>query len=66
MNSPKDLIRLLEAKGFRLKKITGSHPIYTHPESKKRAVVPVHRNRDIPKGTSYSILKDAGIFKDEI
>jgi predicted RNA binding protein YcfA (HicA-like mRNA interferase family) len=64
--SPKDLIKVLESKGFRLKKITSSHHIYVHPELKIRVVVPVHGNKDIPKGTFFSILKEAGISKEEI
>ncbi|MFN4285220.1 MAG: type II toxin-antitoxin system HicA family toxin [Lacibacter sp.] len=27
---------------------------------------PVHGNKDIPKGTFYAILKQAGISKDEL
>jgi len=64
--SPKNLIKVLESKGFRLKKITSSHHIYVHPELKIRVSVPIHGNKDMPKGTFYTILKDAGISKDEI
>lgn len=64
--SPKNLIKVLENKGFQLKKITSSHHIYIHPESKKRVVVPVHGNKDLPKGTFFSILRDAGLSKEEI
>lgn len=63
--TPKDLIRLLEQRGFVLKRINGSHHIFFHPESKKVTVVPVHK-KDLPKGTFHSILKQAGIDKDEI
>lgn len=64
--SPKNLIRVLEARGFLLKRIAGSHHIYFHPELRKGVVVPVHGKKDIPKGTFLSILKQAGISKDEI
>jgi predicted RNA binding protein YcfA (HicA-like mRNA interferase family) len=64
--SPKKIISLLEQKGYSLKRITGSHHIYFHKESKKIVVVPVHGNKDIPKGTFMSILKQAGISKEEI
>ncbi len=64
--SPKKLIQLLEKKGFQLKRVTGSHHIYFHSELRKTIVVPMHGNRDIPKGTFMSILKQAGISKDEI
>lgn len=64
--SPKHLIKLLEEKGFVLKRISGSHHIYFHSDLKKIVVVPVHGNRDIPVGTFRSILKQAGISKEEI
>jgi predicted RNA binding protein YcfA (HicA-like mRNA interferase family) len=64
--SPKNLIRLLEMRGFVLKHIAASHHIYFHPQLRKGVVVPVHGNKDIPKVTFLSILKQAGIPKDEI
>jgi predicted RNA binding protein YcfA (HicA-like mRNA interferase family) len=64
--SPKHLIQLLEGKGYQLKRVSGSHHIFFHTELKKTVVVPVHGNKDIPKGTFMSIVKQAGILKDEI
>jgi predicted RNA binding protein YcfA (HicA-like mRNA interferase family) len=64
--SPKHLIQILESKGFLLRRISSSHHIFVHPETKARVVVPVHGNRDIPKGTFFTILKQAGISKDDI
>ena len=64
--SPKKIIHLLEQKGYLLKRVTGSHHIFFHKESRKTVVVPVHGNKDIPKGTFISILRQAGISKDEI
>jgi predicted RNA binding protein YcfA (HicA-like mRNA interferase family) len=64
--SPEHLIQLLEGKGFQLKRVSGSHHIYSHKELKKIVVVPVHGNKDIPMGTFMSITKQAGISKDEI
>jgi predicted RNA binding protein YcfA (HicA-like mRNA interferase family) len=64
--SPQHLIKLLEAKGFILKRITGSHHIYFNRELRKTVVVPVHGKKDIPNGTFLSIIKQAGISKEEI
>jgi predicted RNA binding protein YcfA (HicA-like mRNA interferase family) len=64
--SPRKLIHLPEQKGYSLKRVNGSHHIYFQKESKKTVVVPVHGNKDIPKGTFMSIIKQAGISKDEI
>jgi predicted RNA binding protein YcfA (HicA-like mRNA interferase family) len=63
--TPKDLVRILKKKGFILDRSRGSHQIWLHPVSRKRAVVPMH-NKDLPAGTLYSIFKQAGINKDEL
>lgn len=63
--TPKDIIRILKQKGFVLDRKRGSHQIWLHPESRKRAVVPMHK-KDLPVGTMFSILKQAGIDKDEL
>ena len=58
--SSQDIINLLKAAGFILDRIKGSHHIFLHPLSKKRAVVP-HPKKDLPFGTARAILKQAGI-----
>jgi len=63
--TPKDIVRILKQKGFILDRSRGSHQIWLHPVSRKRAVVPMH-NKDIPAGTLYAILKQAGIEKNEL
>lgn len=59
----KELIKILEQKGFLLKRINGSHHIFQHPTSKKITVVPLHK-KDLPKGTLSAILKQSGIDKN--
>lgn len=61
----KDLIRLLERKGFVFDRAKGSHQIYLHLEKKLRAVVPMH-TKDVPTGTLHAILKQADIDKTEL
>jgi predicted RNA binding protein YcfA (HicA-like mRNA interferase family) len=65
MLTPKNLAKILRQKGFILDRTSGSHQIWFHPVSHKRAVVPMHR-KDLPAGTFYSILKQAGIEKMEL
>ncbi len=62
---PRDLVKFLEQNGFVLDHVSGSHFIYYHSASKRRAVVPRH-NRDIPKGTLFSLLREAGFTRDEL
>ena len=63
--TPQKIIKVLEKKGFVLDRMKGSHHIYYHPEMKRRVVVPLHK-RDLPKGTLFEILKQAGINKEEL
>jgi len=63
--TPEKVIKLLEKNGFALDRIKGSHHIYYNPETKRRAVVPLHK-KDLPKGTMFEILKQAGITREEL
>ena len=44
---------------------SGSHLVYYHPTLKRRAVVPKH-NRDMPKGTLMSLLREAGFTREDL
>jgi predicted RNA binding protein YcfA (HicA-like mRNA interferase family) len=61
----KELIKLLEQKGFAFDRSKGSHQIYYNKEKRLRAVIPLH-NKDLPIGTLHAILKQAGIDKNEL
>ncbi|HSJ69343.1 MAG TPA: type II toxin-antitoxin system HicA family toxin [Anditalea sp.] len=63
--TPKELCRLLEKRGFKLKRIKGSHHYYQQTDTGRITVVPMH-NKDLPKGTFHAILKQAGIDKNEL
>jgi len=62
---PRQVIRFLEARGFILDHTSGSHFIFYHPTSRRRAVVPRH-NRDLRKGTLMSLLREAGFTRDDM
>jgi len=62
---PRQISRFLESRGFVLDHASGSHFIYYHPVSRRRAVVPQH-NRDLPKGTLISLLREAGFTREEL
>ncbi|MGB2603641.1 MAG: type II toxin-antitoxin system HicA family toxin [Candidatus Sulfotelmatobacter sp.] len=61
----RQIVRFLEQNGFVLDHTSGSHFIYYHPTSRRRAVVPSH-NRDLPKGTLLSLLREAGFTREEL
>ena len=57
----RDVIKRLQADGWRLDRTKGSHRQFVHP--RKAAVVTVagHANDDVPPGTLRSILRQAGL-----
>lgn len=59
MNS-RNVIKALEAAGWALKRVTGSHHHYMHPTKPGIVTVP-HPKKDLPIGTVRSIEKQAGI-----
>lgn len=58
----KDVIRIIEADGWRLVEAESSHCHYKHPTKPGKVTVP-HPERDIPIGTLWSIWKQAGLPK---
>jgi predicted RNA binding protein YcfA (HicA-like mRNA interferase family) len=61
----KELIRVLERKGWELDRSRGSHHIYVHPATRRTLTVPVVR-RVMSIGTLSRLLKDADISRDEL
>jgi predicted RNA binding protein YcfA (HicA-like mRNA interferase family) len=62
---PRVVIQFLERHGFVLDHVSGSHFIFYHPVTRRRAVVPRH-NRDMPRGTLVALLREAGFTRDEL
>ncbi len=52
--------KIILADGWEFKAQAGSHRHYFHPEKPGKVTIPFH-NKDIPKGTENSILKQAGL-----
>ncbi|PKL72737.1 hypothetical protein CVV26_00555 [Candidatus Kuenenbacteria bacterium HGW-Kuenenbacteria-1] len=63
--SSKQLLKILKKKGFEIDHITGSHYILYHLITKQRVTLSYH-TKDLPKGTIFSILKQAEISKDDL
>jgi predicted RNA binding protein YcfA (HicA-like mRNA interferase family) len=63
--TPKKVIGILKKNGFLFKRSKGSHFIFQHPVTKRRIIVPYH-SKDLPTGTLISILKQAGISKNDL
>jgi predicted RNA binding protein YcfA (HicA-like mRNA interferase family) len=58
-----ELIRLLEANGFRLVRQKGSIRYYGKQGWPRLVRVDYHGSRQVPTGTLHAILKAAGIDK---
>lgn len=61
---PRQLIRVLERKGWRLDRTSGSHQVFVHDVVRHVVVVPMH-NKDLGRGLLARILQDAEISRDE-
>lgn len=59
--SGKALCRLLEAAGWRLLRVNGSHHVYGKAGERARLSVPVHGNQPLKIGLQRHLLKLAGI-----
>jgi predicted RNA binding protein YcfA (HicA-like mRNA interferase family) len=56
-----EMCRLMEAHGWLLQRIKGSHHIYSKPGQRKIISIPIHGNRDLKPGLANRIARDAGI-----
>ena len=61
MAKVRETIRLLEADGWYLHSMRGSHRQFKHPAKPGRATVAGKPSDDLAPGTLSSILKQAGI-----
>lgn len=55
----KEVIKRLQAAGFKLLRIRGSHQIFSN--GKRKVTVPVHGTADLAPGTLHSIAKQSGV-----
>jgi predicted RNA binding protein YcfA (HicA-like mRNA interferase family) len=64
--SGKEFVKLLQAKGWELQRIRGSHHILRHADFRDSVSVPVHGNTDLKIGLLKQLLKQTGISEDEL
>jgi len=63
--SAADLVRAVIKLGFRLDRQKGSHAIYLRESDRGRVVIPLHKGRDIKRGTLKGILQDLNLSNQE-
>lgn len=54
-----DVIKLVEADGWRLRNTVGSHRQFVHPAKAGKVTVAGHPSKDLAMGTVRSILRQA-------
>ncbi len=64
--SGKEFAKLLEKRGWLLKRISGSHFIYSHPDKIEIISVPVHKNDDLKRGLQKKLMNIADISDTDL
>ena len=64
--SGKEFIKLLEKRGWTVKRIKGSHHIYIKENNPARISIPVHGNKPLKMGLLKYFMKVAGIEESEL
>ncbi|WP_110984248.1 type II toxin-antitoxin system HicA family toxin [Acaryochloris thomasi] len=64
--SGKRLCKIVEQRGWLLRKVTGSHHIYENLDVEKILSIPVHRNQDLKTGTLKALMKIAQLSEDDL
>lgn len=58
--------KLLEREGWVLRRVNGSHHVYTKPGRVERLSVPIHGNDDLKLGLLRHLMKLAGIHESQL
>lgn len=64
--SGKRLCKIVEQKGWILRRITGSHHIYENLGLEQILSIPVHRNQDLKIGTLRALMKVAQLSEEDL
>jgi len=64
--SGKAFAKLLSQKGWELKRIHGSHHVYTKADRKERISLPMHGNKPLKTGMLRHLMKIADISEAEL
>ena len=64
--SDKKLCKIVEKKGWNLRKVTGSHHIYIKSGVDKILSIPVHKNQDLKVGTLKALMKIAELTENDL
>jgi len=54
----KEFIRFLQSLGFKIVRTKGSHVRLRTEDQKRVTTIPIHKNKDIPKGLLRTIIRE--------
>jgi predicted RNA binding protein YcfA (HicA-like mRNA interferase family) len=61
----REVIAILERRGFRTVRQSGAHAILRHADG-RRVTVPVHAGRDLGRGLLRQIMRDADLTVEDL
>jgi predicted RNA binding protein YcfA (HicA-like mRNA interferase family) len=64
--SGKELAKIIAARGWVLRRISGSHHIFLKDGRRERIVIPVHANKPLKTGLLRSLMKIAELQEDDL
>ena len=64
--SGKRLCKIVEGRGWILRRVTGSHHIYDKDGVEKILSIPVHKNQSLKMGTLKALMKVAELSEDDL
>lgn len=64
--SGKEFCKILEAKGWELKRVNGSHHIFGKEGRRERPSIPVHKNESLKIGLQKALMKICDIAEDDL
>jgi len=64
--SGKEFVSLIQKRGWILKRISGSHHVFTKEGRQERIVIPVHGNRPLKIGLLKHQMKIAGLTASDL
>ena len=64
--SGREFARLVERRGWKLLRVTGSHHIYGKEGNIVRLTIPIHGKASLKIGLLRHLMKAAGIDEDEL
>ncbi len=64
--SDKEFIRIIQKRGWILKRINGSHHIFSKEGQRERIVIPVHGNQPLKIGLLKHQMKIAGLTESDL